>query len=748
MMFKKILLINIIIYFIASNVFAEVINKININGNKRLSPETITLFADVNLGANYNDEDLNDILKRLYESGFLKNVNLKLTNNILEITVVENPVIESIDILGIKNEKLKEALSESLILKSRQSYVENKFINDRNRIKSFLKQLGYYFSTVETSFMKNDELNSIVLTYDIELGEKARISEIQFIGNKYFKDRKLKKIITSEVDQFWKFLSKKTYLDSQRIDLDKRLLENYFKDSGFYNVNILDSFIESKNDQTFKIIFNIDSGEKFYFNKVNLILPQDFEPKYFASVKKASAKLIGKKYSLSRINKILEEVDKVALSKQYEFIDAVIEEKIIDENKINFTISMKETEKFYVEKINILGNQYTKEEVIRNVLIVDEGDPFNELLFNKSINNIKSKGIFAKVDQKIKEGSKPSLKTIDIIIEEKPTGEISLGAGAGTAGGTIGGGVKEKNFMGSGVTLTTNIAATADSLKGEFTVVKPNFNYTDNTLFTSIKSSSVDKLTDSGFKSTNNSISLGTEFQQFDNYFFNPAILIENEKLDTVSTASKNLKKQEGNHFDIIGRYGINYDLRDRSFQTRDGRQIQFYQELPLVSDTSEIINTLNISSFHSLTNDIIGRASIYMKAAHSLSGDDVRLSKRIYMPASKLRGFEGGKIGPKEANSYVGGNYSAALNFSASLPKLLAEFQNTDMSVFLDMANVWGVDYDSSIRDSNEIRSAAGVAIDIMSAVGPMTFSLAQPITKLSSDTTEVFRFNIGTTF
>ena len=206
MMLKKVLLINIVIYFLASSVFADVINKITINGNKRLSPETITLFADVNLGTDYNDDDLNDILKRLYESGFLKNINLKITNNILEIKVVENPIIENIEILGIKNEKLKEALTENFVLKSRQSYVDSKFINDRNRVESLLKQLGYYFSKVETSFSKNDELNSIVLTYDIELGEKARISEIQFIGNKYFKDRKLSKIITSEVDQFWKFL--------------------------------------------------------------------------------------------------------------------------------------------------------------------------------------------------------------------------------------------------------------------------------------------------------------------------------------------------------------------------------------------------------------------------------------------------------------------------------------------------------------------------------------------------------------
>ena len=192
-----------------------------------------------------------------------------------------------------------------------------------------------------------------------------------------------------------------------------------------------------------------------------------------------------------KINKLLNEIDKIALSGQYEFINAKIIEKI-DGNKINFEINISESEKFYVEKINISGNFNTLEEVIRNNLIIDEGDPFNEILFNKSVNEIQSLGIFKNVKSDVEEGSNPSYKIINLDVEERPTGEISISAGFGTDGETIGGGIKENNFLGKGINLNTSLELTADSIKGRFIYAKPNFNYTDNTLFTSLKSSTSD----------------------------------------------------------------------------------------------------------------------------------------------------------------------------------------------------------------------------------------------------------------
>ena len=179
------------------------------------------------------------------------------------------------------------------------------------------------------------------------------------------------------------------------------------------------------------------------------------------------------------MSKIIDQIDKITLNREYEFITASINEEIVSENSLNLTIEITESEKKYVQKINILGNNITQENIIRNQLEVDEGDSFNELLHAKSINKLKSLGIFAKVDSKIEEGSDPSKNIINITVEEKPTGEITMGAGVGTDGGTLGFAVSENNYLGKGLKVTTSLQLSADRVKGQFSVFNPNYNYSD-----------------------------------------------------------------------------------------------------------------------------------------------------------------------------------------------------------------------------------------------------------------------------
>ena len=745
-MFKKIISINIFVIFLAFFSYAEIIKDITVSGNKRLSKESIIVFGNIETNKDYNQKKLNIIFKNLYSTDFFKDISLEIKNSVLYIDVVENPIIEELEINGIKNEKLTKVLTDKIELKSRKSYIETIFLKDLNLIKNIIKTSGYYFADIKSSLIKNEDQNSVRLIYDIDLGDKAKISEINFIGDKKIKDRKLRNVITTEESKFWKFISNKVYLDSQRIELDKRLLTGYYKDRGYYNIEIQNSFVEFKDNGSFKLIFKINAGDKFTFNKLNLILPVDYEPKYFEPINKLFTKYKNQVYSLSKVNKILKEIDKIALSKKYEFIDATMSENIVDGNKLNIDIAIIETEKFYVEKINILGNSFTLEEVIRHSLIVDEGDPYNEILFNKSKNLLKSRNIFASVDSEIKDGSKPGLKIIDLTVIEKPTGEISLAAGVGTSGGTIGGGVKENNFLGKGISLNTNLTFSENSVKGKFVYSKPNFKDTDNTLFTSINSTTTDNLTDYGYKTSNLGFSLGTSFEQYENLYFAPELSTGLEKLKTNNTASDTLKKQAGDYFDVYFNYSLNYDQRDKTYKPTDGYRTLFYQELPLTSENYEIINSFDYIKYQALKSDMVARLAFHAKAVNALS-NDVRISKRLYIPSSKLRGFERGKVGPMENNDYIGGNYISTINLSSTLPQVLPTFQNTDVSIFLDAANVWGVDYNDSI-DNNKIRSSFGIAIDLLTPAGPLNFSLSQPLTKGSNDKTETFRFNLGTTF
>lgn len=748
-MILKFLKINLIFLFISfTNLNANEIKDLSVSGNKRISKETIQVLGNIDLSKNFDNNEINNVLKNLYASDFFEDIKIEVIDNVLSITVKENPIIENITISGIKKEDFKKDLKDKISLQNRSSFTEFKLQKDLDLINNILKQGGYYFAEVETFVDNNDVNNSINLDFTINLGNKAKIKSIQFIGDKKIKDRKLKNVIVSEESKFWKFVSNKVYLDKNRINLDKRLLESYYKNKGYYNVDIIDSFVEFKNKGEFNLIYNIDAGNKFIFNNLTLTIPDSFEENDFKDINKLMSKLKGKKYSLNKIEKILDKIDSLAATKNYEFINAEVSETLIDENNLDITISFNESEKFYIERINILGNEITIEEVIRNSLVVDEGDPLNEILFNKSINNLKSKGIFKTVKSKVSEGSNKNLKNIDIEIEEKPTGEISLGAGVGTSGGSIGGGIKENNFLGKGISLDSNIQVDENRVSGQFVYSKPNFNYSDNTLFTSIRSSTSDYIGDYGYKTNENSISVGTTFEQYENFYFSPSFLTSFETLETTSIASDNLKKQKGDYFDSYFNYGIDYDLRNQRYQATDGTRTYFSQQLPLISEQNEIINTFEIAKYGTLPSDMVGKISFYSQAANSLTDDDVRISKRLYIPYKKLRGFEKGKVGPKDDNSFIGGNYVSALNMSTTLPQILPSLQSTDFSFFVDMANVWGIDYNDNLDDKSTLRSSAGLSVDLLTAIGPLNFSFSETLSKASSDKTESFRFNIGTSF
>ncbi len=749
-MFKTLIKFFAITFLFIEISLAEIVKKIEISGNKRISYETILVLAGLSINQDFETKDLNNSLRKLYDTNFFSDVKISLNNGILKINLLENPIIEDIEITGIKNKKFSEKIYETMVLKNRMSFTEDQLQTDVTRIKNILKATGYYFSNVDISLIENEELNSIRLKIDVDQGEKARIKEIIFIGDKKIKDKKLLEVIASEEHKFWKFVSNKVYLNENMINLDQRLLKNFYLNQGYYNAEVLNSFAELNDKESFKLVFNINAGEKFFFNDFTLTLPEDYDQKDFSKINKIFKKLKNKKYSLDRITTILDELDKIASLKLYDFIDAEIEESIVDKNKINFNFNITDSKKYYVERLNILGNFQTIEEVIRNKLIVDEGDPFNELLFNKSLDDIKSMGIFRSVKAEVTEGSEESFKIINLNVEEQPTGEIALGAGVGTGGSTIGGGVKEKNFLGKGINLNTNLEISESAVKGQFVYSKPNFAYTDNTLFTSIQATTKDNLKDYGYKVSNTGFSLGTTYEQYENLFFSPELDFSLEDLETNSTASSSLKKQEGTYEDFYFNYGLNYDLRNSSYKPSAGSKTTFYQQLPIVSGNNEISNTFVYTKYQTLnrTSDLIGKASFYFKAVNSLDSSDVRISKRAYMPYNRLRGFEKGKVGPVDNSDFVGGNYVSAVNLSSNLPGFFNTVENIDFSYFIDLGNVWGVDYDSAIDTSNKIRSSTGIALDLLTPVGPLSFSLTQPISKASTDKTETFRFSLGTTF
>ena len=401
----------------------------------------------------------------------------------------------------------------------------------------------------------------------------------------------------------------------------------------------------------------------------------------------------------------------------------------------------------YTECRGGCGSSTTTEDVIRNQLFVDEGDPYSEILINKSINNLKSLNFFKKVDKKIIDNSENNTKTIEILVEEKATGEIYAAAGAGTSGASFGFGVKENNYLGRGISLDANAMISTDSFKGKFTGTNPNFKDSDKSLFLSAEASENDNFSTFGYKTNKTGFSIGTNFEYLNDFFLGLTTSNYYEKIETNSSASDQQKSQAGNYWDSFIKLNMNYDKRNQKFQTSSGFKSYYSLELPIISDTSTIKNYYNYSHYFSFFEKNFSSISLYLQSANSLNNKDIKLSERLTLPSSRLRGFEAGRVGPKDGNDYIGGNYSYSLNLSSNVPNILEESQNLDFLIFMDAADIWGVDYNSSIK-GNGVRSSIGVALDWLSPIGPMNFSLAYPITKKSSDKTETFRFNLGTTF
>ena len=726
--------------------YSQNFKKILINGNERISNETILVFSDLPQDKFLNENSINLILKKLYRSGFFSDVVVKIENDNLIIDVLENPIIQTVFIEGIKRKKTEESLFEILSLKNRSSFNSIFVKNDENTILNYLKDEGYFFSTIVSSYVDLGD-NKIDLTYKIDLGNKAKISKISFVGDKKFKDSTLRGIILSEEYKFWKIISGKKFLNENLINYDKRLLNNFYKNKGFYEVSVESTFANYLGKDEFEIIYNISSGKKFYFGEFTLNLPLDYEENNFVALNKIFKKLKGDNYSLNSIDKILKEIDKIVLNQQFEFLKSSVKE-VTKGDSINLIFDIGESEKYYVEKINIYGNNVTREEVIRNNFLVDEGDAFNELLQTKTINNIKSLNFFSKVNSEVVNGTLDNTKIVNITVEEKATGEIMAGAGLGTEGGSVVFGVSENNFLGRGIEFSSDLSVSSETLKGLISIKNPNYKGSNRSLNTSLESTVTDRLTNYGYKSNKTGFTVGSGFELYDDLYFIAGISSYVEKLETDSTASASLKKQEGSYFDTYFNYSFNYDKRDQKYKSTDGYISSFNQKIPLISENYTLTNKYNYKLYNKWLNENIASFAFYAQATNSLVGKDVKLSDRLFIPPRKLRGFETGKVGPMDGLDYIGGNYATAINISTTLPQILPNFQNTNFSIFYDAANVWSVDYDSTISQGSKIRSSVGLAVDFFTAVGPLNFSLSEVITKGKNDVAESFRFNLGTTF
>ena len=734
------------ILFLFSAAYANENYNYDIQGNKRISDQTIISIIDFKKNEKYDVEDLNNFQKKLYNTNYFSKVSLKIVKNTIQIRVEENPIIDFFYINGVINKKREDFFYENLSLGQNKIFSESLLKKDIENIKDIYQDAGFFDVEVNTNISKISG-NALNIVINVNRKEKYKINRIYFIGNKKYKSSTLLDVISSTEDGWWKFLSSSSLVNKKRLNFDKNLLKRFYLNNGYYDVQITSSDVDFVGNNLANITFSINSGQRYFFSKSNI---KDDEKNLNVENLKDLNKIISKKFkgnfSQKKLNNINNLINEYLRNKKIEFVTFFNKINKVDQNKLDVEFNFVKKPRQFVNLINISGNTITEESVIRRNLLFSEGDSYLDYKVLKSIDKIKSLRIFK--DVKFNTDNLGNEKVdLNISVEEQPTGSVSAGVGVGTSGSTVSSTITEKNLFGKGIKLDGNASVGTEKISGNVGLSLPDFKNSGNTLDYNIFAISTD-FTNAGYESKKIGNSVSTKYNVYEDVTLTTGIGIDRDSINTNDTASDLYKSREGDYLTFKGFYSVSNDKRDSGFQPTKGYRIGFGQGLAMPgSDITYIENNLRGAIYHSISNDYILSLKSGFHTINSIGDEDIKLSDRKFLRQSNLRGFESYGIGPKDGTDFIGGNYSAYASLSSTIPNPIPDSWNAKSIVFLDAGNVWGVDFNDSL-DSNKLRSSVGLSLEWVSPLGPLSITLSENISKADGDSEESFSFQIGSNF
>jgi outer membrane protein insertion porin family len=691
---------------------------------------------------------INILTKKIFDTDFFADVKISFNQDTLIINVIENPIVNFFYINGVKDSDLDQ-VNKIITLKENSIFSSSKLKKDIEATREFLNASGYYQASIipEVIKIENNQINLII---NVDKKEISKIKNIYFIGNKYFSNSQLMDVITSTEDGWWKFFST-TALSEQRIEYDKQLLKDFYKSKSFYDAQIESAFASIDKNNKFTLTYSINSGKKYKFGNHDLkVSGLTLKETDINEIKNISNNLLKNElYSPLIINKLNKQLADLLETKRYGNFEISIQDLKAAEDKIDVIIQLSEGQKSLVNKINIQGNTITEEKVIRDNLVLSEGDQLSTSKLKKSIDNVKSKQLFSKVDYKISDSDKKNFKDLNLFVKEQPTGNITAGVGYGTNGGLFEASINERNFLGQGINLNFTGRLSSDVIRGEVSYVDPNYINSNKELAASLFSE-VDDYQNSGYQNKRAGTKFATKYEIYEDIFFRPNLGVQFDTLEVTGSASSLLRSRQGDFLTTSLGYNFLYDQRDSKFNPTSGSIIYFDQNIAtFFSDIPTVQTGVGVTFYKELFSDkFIGSAKAKLANVTAFNDKDVKLSDRIFASSSDLRGFEQRGLGPVDSGDHIGGNNLATLSLKSTFPNPVPENYRATTFLFFDMGNVWGADYSSLISDSSKLRTSTGIALDLMSPIGPLSFTYSIPLSKASTDKEQNFLFNIGSSF
>ena len=727
------------------------VSSINVDGNKRISSDTILSLSKVQVGSAYSPTQLNSALQSIKKSSYFKTVDISIVNNILNINVIENPTINSISFEG--NKTLSDInLNELITSKQRQTLLISQVEKDTDKIATAYADTGRISAIVTPKVIELSD-NRVDLVFEITEGRITEVEKITFTGNRVFSDLRLKGVIaTKQAGIFRRFIKSDTFV-KDKLDYDIDLLRNFYINKGFIDFEVQSSVELTREKDAFLINYNIKEGQKYNFSEIKFDTSElNIDEKSFVKINRIKN---GSKYDRRRVTKLIDEIDIYLAKNGFSFFEPV---PVVSRNDENLTmdveIQIKETRKVFVERIEVEGNSTTLDEVIRLQFDFVEGDPFNRRKVLEAVDKIRGLGFFSNVETSTRNGSAPEKIIIEVKLTEKPTGSLGIGAGYNSSDGTVATfNVNERNFLGKGQTVKLDLSTSKIEKQTELGFEDPSFlgrNLLAGISFGQRSStpSSVPLSTDKLYFEPKIGFPLSRDSKLTIEYSFDQ----EDVKLTTASNLVSPLIRGDvgkKNKSALIFMYSL--DKTNSVVTPTAGYDFRIIQELNgLGGDISFSKTDLSFRTYRTILRDDIILSSNLSSGV--IVGSDASLMNRFTLGGDRLKGFRNQGIGPYDSayDTHLGGKMYTSLSLEASFPIGIPEEYGIYGGVFLDTGSLWGLDNTDSgrIDDSSEIRSALGFSIFWESAIGPLRFNWSSPIKKETNDVTENFRFTIDTRF
>lgn len=731
---------------------ADIIEQIRVEGVERIDPATVLSYMDVQAGDRFSQAAMDTALKNLFATGLFADVSLYRDDDALVVAVIENPIINQIAFEG--NKKLKDdELSTEIQLRPRVVFTRTRVQEDVARLQEIYRANGRYSASIEPKVIMLDQ-NRVNLVFEINEGPLTKIRRINFIGNTHYSDNRLRSVIVSKESKWYTFLTANDNYDPDRLDFDGELLRRYYLDHGYADFKLESVVGELAPDRSgFFVTFTMEEGPRYRVSSVDIEsnIPE-LDPALLYEHVPIEA---GDWYDASLIEDTVVELTDATGNMQFAFVD--IRPKVERDranNTIAVTFVLNESQRVFVEQINIHGNVRTLDRVIRREIELVEGDPFNRAKIKKSEQNIKDLNYFEESEVKISQGSAPDKTVVDVEVQEKSTGELSIGAGFSTQDGPLANfRITERNLLGKGQYLS--LAATISGLRNEFDLsfTEPYFLKRDLRAGFDVFHITRDLQDESSYDQKQSGFNLRLGYPVARNWRQNLRYrLLRNEITDVQPGVSLFIRSQEGDRLTSAISQTLTYDTRDSKLDPTEGMIAWLDTEVAGVGgDARYVSGRAGFTYYYPVYDEwilsFLGEGGYIV----GFGGENVQINERFFIGGSSLRGFSRSGIGPRDRVTLdaLGGNRFARGSVELGFPSGLPEQVGVRLHAFSDFGVLGDIDGNApGIADEETLRLSVGGGISWQSPFGPIRVDAAVPVLKEDFDEEELFRFNFGTSF